>query len=102
MGIQVNPQKLAQTRASAAGRDLAASLDGLFMGLPDTVRARFYPLKAAIKLALEQADYPAARLILDQANIQAAEGLEPDLEALRAQMLACFGGLFEGGPGGMA
>lgn len=56
-------------------------LDEAFKSLPAALRGAFYPLKAAVKLALEQDDYEAAAEIIAQAKVP------PGYEAFQQSML---------------
>jgi hypothetical protein len=48
---------------------LPGILDSQFNSLPAAIRAQCFPLKAAIKLALEQSDFAAAREMVVQAIV---------------------------------
>lgn len=67
--------------------ELPAELDALFNALPLEVRAQFYPLKAAVKLAFEQGDTLAALAIIQNTQVP------PELEDEKASLLALFGEL---------
>lgn len=56
-------------------------LDAEFKKLPLTVQAQFYPLKAAVKLALEQGETGVA------AEIVRSAAVPPEFEGVRAKLL---------------
>lgn len=65
---------------------LSVILDTIFNQLPAEVRAQFFPLKAAVKLALDQGDLEAAKYIVQLTTVP------PELEGAKTQMLAVFNG----------
>ena len=64
---------------------LPLQLNELFKNLKPNERARFYEKKAAIKLAFDEGDVEAARLMIEKVDLGDAE-----LEPLRKQMLDKF------------
>ena len=82
--FKINTQKAAEI---AQRIELAPTLDAQFNALPVEVRAQFYPLKAAIKLALEQGDTLAALAIVQGAPVP------PELQEQKDAMLSLFGRL---------
>jgi hypothetical protein len=79
----------AQLAESAAALALASATEALrqiFEALPADKRARLYPLRAGMRLALEAADIEAAAAMV--AGFDAADEEE---EATRAAMLAALG-----------
>jgi hypothetical protein len=64
--------------------DLAFRLAGIFDSQPVSLRARFAPLRVAVKLELDLDHADVAREIIVQAEIP------PELEPLRQELLACF------------
>lgn len=64
--------------------DLAGRLNEMFQALDPVAQADLAPLKAAVKLELDQGRLEIARLVIGRAQIPA------DMETLRQQMLACF------------
>lgn len=67
--------------------EIPVQLDAVFNDLPLPVRAQFYPLKAAVKLAFEQGDTLAALAIIQNTQVP------PELEGEKAALLALFGEL---------
>ncbi len=67
--------------------EIPLALDATFTALPLGVRAQFYPLKAAIKLAFEQGDTEAALEIVKLAQVP------PELQAAKDSLLALFDNL---------
>lgn len=65
-------------------KKLPDELDNIFKDLPVPIRAQFFPLKAAIKLALEQGDVMAALEIIDMTEVP------PELVPLKDEMLNKF------------
>jgi hypothetical protein len=65
-------------------KKLPDELDNIFKDLPVPIRAQFFPLKAAIKLALEQGDIMAALEIINMTEVP------PELAPLKGQMLNKF------------
>ena len=63
---------------------LAERLDTVFMQLPPEVRGQFYPLKAAVKLALEQGDTLGALAIIQITSVPT------DLQDAKDAMLSIF------------
>lgn len=63
---------------------LSGKLTAIFESLPLELQADFAPLKAAVKLELDQGHMDVAKLIIQRAKVPA------ELEPLRAQMLEAF------------
>lgn len=86
--IPMTPEEIderqAEENAPPPPPPLNVRLDGIFNGLPVEIRAQFYPLKAAIKLALEQGDTEAAEAIIATAPVPS------ELEAVRQSLLQQF------------
>lgn len=84
---QEETEKLARDTAPPPPVPVATQLETMFNSQVAAVRAQFFTLKAAVKLALEQGDIEAAILIIQNAPVP------PELEPLRQQML----GVLQGG-----
>ena len=67
-------------------KSLPERLNEKFKTLPVDVRATFYTLKAAVKIALDEGDTDAAKRVIEMAPVTA------DLEAARDAMLQEFTG----------
>lgn len=80
--FKINAEKAADIERKR--NPLHAVLDAIFVVLPVEVRAQFYPLKAAIKLAIEVGDIEAAMAIIQGTPVP------PDLQAVKDAMLASF------------
>ncbi|HEY9685474.1 MAG TPA: hypothetical protein V6C52_00715 [Coleofasciculaceae cyanobacterium] len=63
---------------------LSEQLNAIFETLPAEIQADFAPLKAAVKLELDQKREHIARLIIQRATIP------PELESLRQALLEAF------------
>ena len=77
MPIKVNPEKLPSA-------PLADQLDAVFSALPVDLQAQFSPLRAAIKLELDQGRFAIAKRVIELATVP------PELEAQRTALLALF------------
>ncbi len=88
MEIPMTPEEIAERQAEENAPPppppLNVRLDGLFNDLPVEIRAQFYYLKPAIKLAIEQGDTEAAEAIIANAPVPS------ELEAVRQSLLAQF------------
>ncbi len=86
--IPMTPEEIAERQAEENAPPpplpLNVRLDGIFNGLPVEIRAQFYYLKPAIKLAIEQGDTEAAEAIIANAPVPS------ELEAVRQSLLAQF------------
>lgn len=71
--IPMTPEEIAQRQAEEAlpkpPPSIAEQLEEVFRTLPVEVRAQFYPLKAGIKVALEERDLPMAKAIIQGATV---------------------------------
>ncbi len=89
-GVEVpwTPEQIAQWEAEADLRQpkptLGEKLDSIFSGLPVEIRAKFSPLKAGIKLELDQGDLEVAKEIIKTATVPS------ELEAVRQSLLSQF------------
>jgi len=77
-------QRQAEESAPPEPLPLSEQLNQLFATLPQEQQADLSPLKAAVKLELEQSQTEIARLIIERAAIPT------ELESLRQSMLALF------------
>lgn len=68
----------------AVFRTLADELDAVFSQQSIDLQAQFSPLRAAIKLELDQGRYPIAKRVIELATIP------PELEPQRQALLAMF------------
>lgn len=75
------PLYLAEQERLRKLTELPFELDAVFNALPANLRAQFFPLKASVKLALDQADLAAAREIVLQASVST------ELAALKQSMI---------------
>ncbi|MCE3236989.1 MAG: hypothetical protein K0Q50_3181 [Vampirovibrio sp.] len=85
--IEMTPEEIAQRQTeenTTAPLSLAEQLSTLFSNLPAEQQADLAPLKAAVKLELDQGHTEIARLIIARASIPA------ELEAVRTSMLDLF------------
>lgn len=83
--FKINEQKAAAIEAAQQLQALPQQLDAVFNQLPVEARAQFYPLKAAVKLALEQGDTSAALAIIQAVDVP------PELQDAKDSLLNLFG-----------
>lgn len=76
MGIQINPDRIVIP--------LADRLDAAFSALPLDLQAQFSPLRAAIKLELDQGRNAIAKRVIELATVP------PELEAQKEALLTLF------------
>lgn len=90
--VEMSPEEVAELEAAQAEAQAEANiqaipfrLDAKFKQLPITTQAKLYPLKAALKLALETGEFNVAVEIISSAEVPA------ELEPVRASLLEEFG-----------
>lgn len=84
--VPMTPEEIAERQAEEAlpppPPPIAQQLDTVFDSLAPEIQADFSPLKAAVKLEIEQNHLDIAKLIIQRASVP------PELEPVRTQMLS--------------